>query len=423
VAVWSLWTLPVRARGYALTVEIVAGLTVLIAWFVQVPTVGRDLTVATVLLGSAMLSLEGSLHVERRRERYADAPYRDLANTWTFAAALLLPPGWVAAVVIGNYAWVWVRVRRYQPYRWFVSVSCMTLGTVAAAVTYRMLTGGSLAADRPLGLIGLAAAAVPMLTISPLLLAGAIRLAVPGTSWRQAIGSRQDTAMEAATCCLAVFVALASTQQLVLPVLAVPVLFLLSYTLLVSQLQKAATTDAKTGLSNVGGWHELAERELERAARRAEPLALLLLDLDQFKLVNDTHGHLAGDAVLRAVARALREEVRSHDLVEVIGRWGGEEFVALLPATQPDDAGRIAERLRVRIAGLCTVHPDRPDTTIAVTASIGVATYPDPAGDLGALLTLADAALYRAKKAGRDQVMAAQGPDLGTTPTSAAGLP
>ncbi len=121
----------------------------------------------------------------------------------------------------------------------------------------------------------------------------------------------------------------------------------------------------------VGGWHELAERELERAACCREPLGLLLLDLDRFKQVDDTHGHLAGDAVLQAVARALREKIRSHDLVEVIGRWGGEEFAALLPNTRAADAVRIAERLRARVAALHTLHPDQPDTTIAVTVSVG----------------------------------------------------
>ncbi len=407
VAGWSLWGLPPAALAYALAVEVGAAATVVTAWLIQAPTGGHELSVAVVLLGSGMLSLEGSLRVERRRERYTDAPYRDLSNTWTFAAALLLPAGWAALVVIGNYAWVWARLRRYQPYRWFVSVSCMTVGVVAADVAYQALAGGVLTTDRPLQLAGLAAAAVPLLTVSPLLLAAAIRLAVPGTSWRQAIGSGQDAVMEVATCCLAVFVAVASTRQPLLALLAVPVLFLLSHTLLVSQLQKAATTDAKTGLSNAGGWHELAERELERAGRRAEPLALLLLDLDRFKRVNDTHGHLAGDAVLQAVARALREEIRSRDTVEILGRWGGEEFVALLPNTGRSDAIHVAERLRARIAALHTAHPDRPKTTLTITASIGVATYPDPADDLGALLTLADAALYQAKNTGRDRVATA----------------
>ena len=407
---WQLWTLPTRAWTYLLAVEAAAVLALTLAWSTSTPGSSRHGAVAVTLLVCATLALEGSLHVERRRERYGDAPYRDLANTWTFAGALLLPPAWAAAVVIGVYAGVWARLRHYQPYRWFASVACMTLGVLAASAAYDHLAGGPLTAGRPLNLAGLAAAAAAMLALSPLLLAVAIRLAVPGTSWRQTLGTGQDAAMEVATCCLAVFVALAALHALPLAALAVPVLFLLSHTLLVSQLQKAATTDAKTGLSNPGGWHELAERELARAAHRNEPLTVLLIDLDHFKDVNDTHGHLAGDAVLRSVARALREEVRSADLVEVVGRWGGEEFIALLPGTDPTAGTRIAERLRARVAALQTPHPDRPETLIRVTASIGVATYPTPADSLGTLLTVADTALYAAKRAGRHRVAVNTGP-------------
>ena len=389
-----------------LAVEAAAVLALTLAWSAGAPTSGRDVAVAVTLLVCATLALEGSLHVERRRERYGDAPYRDLANTWTFAGALLLPPAWAALVVIGVYAGVWARLRRYQPYRWFASVACMTLGVLAASATYDHLASGPLTAGRQLDVVGLAAAAVPMLALSPLLLATAIRLAMPGTPWRQALGSGQDAAMEIATCCLAVFVALAALHALPLAVLAVPVLFLLSHTLLVSQLQKAATTDAKTGLSNPGGWHELAERELSRAARRAEPLTVALIDLDHLKTINDTHGHLTGDAVLRAVARTLREEIRAQDMVEVIGRWGGDEFIALFPGADPAAGARIAERLRSRIADLRTPHHDQPETLIAASTSIGLANYPSTADDLGGLLSAADAALYRAKNAGRNQIVA-----------------
>ncbi len=401
---WQFWTLPIRARTYVGAVEAAAALALAVAWSAGAPGLGRDAAVAVMLLACATLALEGSLHVERRRERYGDAPYRDLANTWTFAGALLLPPTWAALVVIGVYAGVWARLRRYQPYRWFISVSCMTLGVLAAATTYDHLAGAPLAPGRQLDLIGLAAAAVPMLAVSPLLLAAAIRLAVHGTSWRQALGTGQDAAMEVATCCLAVFVAVATLHALPLAVLAVPVLFLLSYTLLISQLQKAATTDPKTGLFNPGGWHDLAERELARAASRGEPVTVALIDLDHLKHINDTHGHLTGDAVLRAVARALREEVRAQDMVEVIGRWGGDEFVAVLPGTDPAAGARIAERLRDRIAALRTPHHDQPETLISASTSIGIASYPAAADDLGGLLSAADAALYRAKNAGRNQI-------------------
>ena len=128
------------------------------------------------------------------------------------------------------------------------------------------------------------------------------------------------------------------------------------------------------------------------------PLALLLVDVDHLKRVNDSHGHLIGDEVLRALAAELRQQVRESD---VVGRFGGEEFTVLLPRT--DDAGAcgIAERLRTS-AGRMSVAAT--DARINVTVSIGVAVLGQHGNDLFELLAAADVALYRAKDAGRDQV-------------------
>lgn len=374
---WPLWALPGRALGVVLGVELAAGLAVLAAAVGGPAGTGRDRAVAAVLLAGAVLAQEGSLQVERRRERRCDSPYRDLNNTWTFAAALLVPPVWAAAVVVGIHAAVWLRVRRYPLYRWCASVACMTLGVLAATWTYGLVGPG---------LAAIAAAAVPMLVLSPVLLATAIRLALPGTSWRHALGTGPDLGAELATCCLGVFVALAAGHGLGLPLLAVPVLSLLSWTLLVSQLQRAAATDRKTGLLDSDGWRAAA-------GRRTGPLGLLVIDLDHFKAVNDTYGHLAGDAVLRAVARVLETEPGA-----LAGRWGGEEFVVLVPAAGAAD---VAERLRARIAALRIPHQD---AAIGVTASIGVAV----GTALDALLPAADAALYTAKTAGRNRTAVAR---------------
>jgi diguanylate cyclase (GGDEF)-like protein len=109
------------------------------------------------------------------------------------------------------------------------------------------------------------------------------------------------------------------------------------------ELAAAARTDPKTGLLNATAWQREADAEVARAQRTSSPLALLLVDVDHFKRVNDSHGHLIGDEVLRALATELRQQVRESD---VVGRFGGEEFTVLLPRT--DDAGAygIAERLR-----------------------------------------------------------------------------
>ena len=132
--------------------------------------------------------------------------------------------------------------------------------------------------------------------------------------------------------------------------------------------------------------------------RSDTPLALLLVDVDYFKRVNDNHGHLIGDEVLRALATELRQQVRESD---VVGRFGGEEFTVLLPRTDTAGACRIAERLRRSASGLTV---PAAHVRIQVTVSIGVAVLGQHGNDLFEVLAAADLALYRAKDAGRNQV-------------------
>src|SRR5579875_4193568 len=141
-------------------------------------------------------------------------------------------------------------------------------------------------------------------------------------------------------CCLTLA---AWTLSPLLLFVALPPVIVVQRSLVHQQLKTAARTDAKTGLLNAAAWQREAAAEISRALRAGEPLALLLADIDHFKRVNDTHGHLAGDEVLRHLATELRQQVRDSDLV---GRFGGEEFVILLPNASPEEACRIAERLR-----------------------------------------------------------------------------
>jgi len=135
----------------------------------------------------------------------------------------------------------------------------------------------------------------------------------------------------------------------VLAVLAVPTVLLARRFMMHAQLLAKSRIDTKTGLLNVSTWEAEAEREIARAVRTRSPLALAMIDIDHFKVVNDTHGHLVGDKALRAIAGALSEQLRSYDLA---GRFGGEEFAILLPQTRETQALRIAERLRTHVAGL-----------------------------------------------------------------------
>jgi diguanylate cyclase (GGDEF)-like protein len=205
--------------------------------------------------------------------------------------------------------------------------------------------------------------------------------------------SRDDFALDCATLVLGAFVAAALTRTPWLTPAVAGVLVLLQRSALVAKLRDAAAQDSKTGLLNAASWEQRAARQLTRADHDRSPAAVLLLDLDHFKRINDTYGHLAGDTALRAVAAALTAELRGHDL---IGRYGGEEFVIYLPAATAHTAVPIAERIRARIASAAEVR---------LTASVGIAAHPQHGDTITALLTVADKALYKAKHAGRDRVV------------------
>lgn len=163
-------------------------------------------------------------------------------------------------------------------------------------------------------------------------------------------------------------------------------------------VDRLARTDDLTGLNNRRAFLAGAEREISRAGRKGEALALLILDLDYFKRVNDGHGHRAGDLVLAAVAEVLARSVR--DGLDLVGRLGGEEFAILLACCDEKMALRAAESIRAAIAAM---RVSTPAGEIAVTASIGCA--PVAADDsVSAALQKADEALYTAKRGGRNQV-------------------
>jgi len=168
------------------------------------------------------------------------------------------------------------------------------------------------------------------------------------------------------------------------------------------KLRKLSITDGLTGLFNHRHVHELLHEEIERSKRTGESVAVAMVDLDRFKAVNDTYGHPTGDVVLYETAEILRETARE---VDIVGRYGGEEFIAILPGTAEDNAAQFAERVRQRIEE----HVFRDDSTeIRMTTSAGVAAYPsDAVPDADSLLKRADEALYNAKETGRNQIIRA----------------
>ncbi|WP_205699488.1 diguanylate cyclase [Conexibacter sp. SYSU D00693] len=164
----------------------------------------------------------------------------------------------------------------------------------------------------------------------------------------------------------------------------------------IDDLSDAARTDPLTGLLNRRALHEVLDLELERARRTGRPLALLVLDVDRFKLINDVHGHAEGDRLLRDIGAVLRAEARRTDSP---ARLGGEELAVLLPETSAQQAVLVAERLRTGITQALS------GAGHVVTCSFGIAAFPEHGETQDALLHCADQAMYAAKRAGRDRVV------------------
>src|SRR5207253_1019573 len=180
-------------------------------------------------------------------------------------------------------------------------------------------------------------------------------------------------------------------------------LILLQRSLAVPALQAEARVDPKTGLFNARYFAaELAE-ELGRAARFDRPMSLIMADLDLLRDINNTYGHLAGDAVLQGIAEVFRLQLRHYD---VPARFGGEEFSILLPETPPEQAMEIAERIRRAVAER-DFEVETSDQPIHATISIGVAGFPKDGTDANELIHQADLAVYRAKLQGRNRVLGA----------------
>jgi len=166
------------------------------------------------------------------------------------------------------------------------------------------------------------------------------------------------------------------------------------------ELERRALTDALTGLFNIRWWRDMGPRVMAQSLRTGAGVGILLMDLDHFKLVNDSAGHAAGDSVLRAVARAVRSVVRDSDYAV---RYGGEEFLIVLTNSTVEGAMRVAQALQAAIAELRA-----PTSAIErVTASIGVAVFPDHGRELDDVVAAADLAMYQAKRDGRDRIAVA----------------
>jgi len=395
---WSLWSLPRVAVCYFLAVELLtlALLTVVLAYaHVTSVDLGRFALLAVLGLGYA----EASDRVERfKRYLGKDGIWSNHTSVWAFAGVLVLPGTYAAVLVLLIHAqqlWLGHRHQSVHPHRVVFITSTMVLATLAGSGFLHAVGGGITTSGLRAALVTVGAFGIfPVVNLGVLISGRA--LAAKTTLISSLLPDRDTVGFELMTLILGVFTAGLVLHTPWLTPLVLGVLAGLHRNSLVKSLRVAASTDAKTGLLNNAAWQDRAEQGLSHASRANQPVAVVMIDLDHFKNVNDTHGHLVGDRVLCGVADALGVELRGHDL---LGRFGGEEFVAFLEGPTAEQAVEISERLRHCIASITTTD------TPSVTGSIGVAYCTPPRqANLADLLQVADTALYQAKAGGRNRV-------------------
>lgn len=374
---------PTGVVPYYLAVE-AAAVTLLLVAVPSTKPAPREWFFFAVLLGCAVVQTELSAKAERMRRFLSRNPHVSVGSVWHFAAVLAMPPVLASVLAVLAYGHLWLRTAGGVPGARLYRATCS-----AATHVVTVFAAGSVAVAA-----GPIAAGLVFVLVNTLLVMIGFKLHEPARPILSFAGSVAENLLDAATLCLgAVAAALLPVRPWLVPLLVLPVVLLHRGEL--GRRLELQAHDHKTGLLTIAEWRERAEAELGRAG----VCGILMLDLDHFKRVNDTHGHLAGDEVLRAVAGAIRGEVRVFDAV---GRFGGEEFVVLLPGIGGVHSVAVAERIRDAVAGLVVVADG---TTIAgLSVSIGVAVHPAAGRGVDAVLGAADKAVYAAKNSGRDRV-------------------
>jgi diguanylate cyclase (GGDEF)-like protein len=407
---WALWRTGRRVVTLVVAVDFAALLLCATA-FLRSTITASDLLRFGLLAAMSVVYLELSRQVDARRRLFvavdSSASHVDVTSVWTFAAVIVLPPSLAAVTVAIAYLHISARSVRplegWRLYRIVYSAASMVITCVATSVLVQAISWERRGGNEALrAVVTLAAAMVVYRAVNRLLILAAIMTSVGRLRPSQWLGSRKDNVLELSMLVLGAATAVLVVQVPPLALLVLPAVFLLQHRALLKQLVEAATIDTKTELLNAAAWRQLAQRELERAGRQKTATAVLVIDMDHFKRLNDTYGHLAGDEALKAVGEALADELRGYDAV---GRFGGEEFVALLPSVDGPTAVGVAERVRERIESV-QVRVERRTGgigSIAVTASVGVAAAQGGV-ELDDLLRAADGALYAAKAAGRNAV-------------------
>jgi diguanylate cyclase (GGDEF)-like protein len=397
---WAVWSLP--RPLLALWSVVTCGY---LAWIVA-GAAKFHFSLADLVLFAALLAC-GAFSVESARRASEPAGVvKDVYAVWELPIVFLLPGIYALIVPAIRLTLTQLLVRRAPVYKRVYTVAAIGIAYGCARLVYLEVLPANvdprayLWSHTSIWLVAAGGGAVAQWIINQGLIAAAFKLENPVASIKDELFAREMLHNDATELCAALLVAVGMTVSDLTLIIALPLASLLQRSFRHAQLLNEARADAKTGLLNAATWEREAGAEIARAVRTSTPLAVALLDLDRFKQINDTYGHLLGDEVLRSIADTMTGVLREYDLA---GRFGGEEFVMLLPQTRATDAFRIAERVRAHIARLPIDTPT--GERVQVTASIGVAALDAGSSrELTELLAAADAALYRAKASGRDQV-------------------
>jgi diguanylate cyclase (GGDEF)-like protein len=411
---WAVWQLP---RSAAILAIAVVGAYLGGMAFGAHQVITGDLDTADHWLPStavaagfalgAVISAEISMRLAWPRARQ-DRISRDLLTVWILPIALLLPPVYVMVAVLVPSLYLHLRVWHGQLIKRVYSTASLGLAYGSASLVHRELVHAMSRVPDAAQFtstahvaVALGIAVVTCWAINALLIGSVVMLTAGKDAVLAFLRDRDGLVVDIVASCLGALLAVLCATDPMFAVLLLPPVLLLQHNLF-SGLRQAVRTDLLTDVANPQFWREVASREVERASASDDPLAIMMIDVDHFKMVNDKYGHLAGDDVLAAVARAIAQSMRPRDLV---GRLGGEEFGAVLSGLTLPEAERAADRLRLQVSEV-RVRADSGDW-ITVTVSVGVSELSVTGGNLHRLLDAADTALYAAKAAGRNCVRVA----------------
>jgi diguanylate cyclase (GGDEF)-like protein len=400
---WAWWQLDWPLRCY---IGLVPAVGVGVACYAASQTTwhAADLWKFLLLLVCGLVSVAAT-------PRIAYAPgvmTRDFTTVWVLPVAILLPPVYAMVAPIPLVMLTQMYVFRGVVHRRVFTVAAMGLCYGAASLVFRAFPASFAGHSIGTGLHALTfTVAVAICEVvggrgHRLLIVIGIKLTDPTVRLAELELNREVLQGDLAEFDLGVLITVVVAVSPFLAVFAVPTVLLARRFMMHAQLVAQTRIDTKTGLLNASTWEQEAVIEITRAVRTGTPLAIALVDIDHFKAVNDTYGHLVGDRALRAVTDALRSQLRVYDLA---GRFGGEEFVILLPHTHEVDARNVAERLRAHVAGMSIPVNEGDDNgpSVHLTISVGVAALDGVSRELTDMMAAADAALYYAKKTGRNK--------------------